>query len=229
MQQRTILVTGATRGLGRVLAERWSQEGHRLIVCGRNAAQIAELQEALGPENLASVLDVTDTAAVSAFAQEVLKRFGAPDLLLNNAGIINQRAPLWQVSAEDFSAVIDVNIKGPANLIRAFVPAMIRRGKGVIVNISSGWGHFTAPEVAPYCATKFAIEGLTRALAQELPAGLAAIPVSPGIIHTEMLDIAMGENAASHWTPETWVETAAPFLLSLGPEQNGKSVRIPGS
>ena len=106
---------------------------------------------------------------------------------------------------------------------------MIARGSGVIVNLSSGWGHFTSPEVAPYCASKFAIEGLTRSLAQELPPGMAAIPVSPGIIHTRMLDLAMGEAASSHWKTEQWVDTAAPFLLSLGQEQNGTSVRIPGS
>lgn len=226
---RTILITGATRGLGRALTEHWAKEGHRLVVCGRDQAKVAELQELLGEQGLASVLDVADAAAVAAWASEVLPRFGPPDLLLNNAGLINKRAPLWQVPPEELSRVVDVNIKGVAYMVQAFVPAMIERGSGVIVNLSSGWGHFTSPEVAPYCATKFAIEGLTRSLAQELPPGLAAIPVSPGIIHTEMLDAAMGENAAGHWEAAAWVETAAPFLLSLGPEQNGKSVRIPGS
>lgn len=226
---RTILITGATRGLGRALTEHWAKEGHRLVVCGRDKGKVAELQELLGPESLASVLDVADAAAVAAWAREVLPRFGPPDLLLNNAGLINKRAPLWQVPPEELSRVVDVNIKGVAYLVQAFVPAMIERGSGVIVNLSSGWGHFTSPEVAPYCATKFAIEGLTRSLAQELPPGLAAIPVSPGIIHTEMLDAAMGESAAGHWEAAAWVETAAPFLLSLGREQNGKSVRIPGS
>ena len=226
---RTIVLTGATRGIGRALAERWASEGHRLALCGRDPAQVAALQQAVGEQNLVSVLDVTDLAAVEAWAAEILHRFGAPDLLINNAGIINRRAPLWQVPPEDFARVLDVNIKGPFNLIHALLPAMIEKGKGVVVNLSSGWGHSTAPEVAPYCATKFAIEGMTRALAEELPAGLAAIPLSPGIIHTEMLAAAIGEQAASFWTPETWVDTAAPYLLSLGPEHNGKSLRIPGS
>jgi NAD(P)-dependent dehydrogenase (short-subunit alcohol dehydrogenase family) len=228
-EQRTILITGATRGLGRALAERWAADGHRLAVCGRDRAKVAELQELLGPQSLASVLDVADAAAVEAWAAEVLPRFGAPDLLLNNAGVINHRAPLWQVPAEELSRVIDVNVKGVANLIRAFVPAMIDRGSGTIVNLSSGWGQHAAPDVAPYCASKFAIEGMTKSLAQELPPGLAAIPVSPGIINTEMLGLAMGDAAESYWTAEKWVSTAAPFLLALGPEQNGKSVRIPGS
>lgn len=226
---RTILITGATRGLGRALAERWASEGHRLIVCGRDEARVAELRERLGNGHLASVLDVADAAAVAAWAAEVLPRFGAPDLLINNAGLINRRAPLWQVPQEELSRVVDVNVKGPAYLIHAFVPAMIERGSGVIVNLSSGWGQFAAPEVAPYCATKFAIEGLTQSLALELPPGLSAIPVSPGVIHTEMLAAAIGEEAAGHWTADAWVATAAPFLLSLGREQNGKPTRIPGS
>lgn len=228
-QRRTIVITGATRGLGRALAERWAGEGHLVAACGRDRVQVEELQRVLGPESLASVLDVADAAAVEAWAAEVLPRFGAPDLLLNNAGMINRRAPLWEVPAEEFSRVVDVNLKGVAHLIRAFVPAMIARGSGTIVNLSSGWGQHAAPDVAPYCATKFAIEGLTKSLAQELPPGLAAIPVSPGIINTEMLGLAMGDAAETYWTADKWVATAAPFLLSLGPEHSGKSIRIPGS
>src|SRR6185295_7668060 len=97
----------------------------------------------------------------------------------------NANAPLWRVPVEEFDQVIDVNIKGVANVIRAFLPAMIERGNGVVVNFSSGWGRSTAADVAPYCATKWAIEGLTQALAQELPKGMAAVPVNPGIIDTD--------------------------------------------
>lgn len=227
--KRTILLTGATRGLGRALAEHWAAEGHRLVACGRDPGKVAELAALVGPQGLARVVDVADAAAVAAWAAEALPRFGPPDLIVNNAGLINRRAPLWQVPPEEFSRVVDVNLKGVAYVIHAFVPAMVERGSGVIVNFSSGWGHFTSPEVAPYCATKFAIEGLTRALAQELPPGLAAIPVAPGMIRTTMLDAAIGEAAADHWEAAAWVATAAPFLLSLGAEQNGESLRIPGS
>lgn len=228
-EPRTIVLTGATRGLGRALAERWAQEGHRVVACGRDLAKVEELRQLLGPDSLASVLDVADAGAVEAWAAEVLPRFGPPDFLINNAGLINRRAPLWEVPAKELSRVVDVNVKGAAYLIRAFVPAMIARGGGVIINLSSGWGQSTAPNVAPYCATKFAIEGMTKAFAQELPPGLAAIPVSPGIIHTEMLDAAMGDAASQYWTTDKWVDVAAPFLLSLGPSHSGKSVRIPGS
>jgi NAD(P)-dependent dehydrogenase (short-subunit alcohol dehydrogenase family) len=83
--------------------------------------------------------------------------------------------------------------------------------------------------VAPYCATKWAIEGLTRALAQELPGGLAAIPLNPGIINTEMLRSCFGGSAAGFPTAAQWATAAAPFLLSLGPAQNGKPLTAPGA
>ena len=108
-------------------------------------------------------------------------------LFRSNAG-----APLWEVPGEEFDKLVDINIKGVARVIRAFVPAMVKRGSGVIVNFSSGWGRSTSPEVAPYCATKYAIEGLTLALAQELPHGMAAVPLNPGIIDTDMLRASFG-------------------------------------
>jgi len=123
---------------------------------------------------------------------------------------------------------VDVNIKGIFNTIQAYVPAMLAAGRGVIVNFSSGWGRSVEAEVAPYCATKFAVEGLTRALALELPAGLAAIPLNPGIIDTAMLRSCFGGSSASYETPEKWAARAVPFILSLGPKQNGQSLTVPG-
>ena len=132
------------------------------------------------------------------------------------------------MTAAEFSQLVDVNIKGVAHVIQAFVPAMVARRRGVIINFSSGWGQSTAPNVAPYCASKFAIEGLTQAMAQELPDGMAAIPLSPGIIHTEMLDTAFGDGASAYATPDAWVKDAVPYILSLGPDDNGQSRRVPG-
>ena len=141
------------------------------------------------------MVDVAGDGQVAAWAKRILKSHGAPDLLLNNAGLINRNAPLWEISAREFSDVVDVNLKGTANVIRHFVPAMVKRKSGVIVNFSSGWGRSTAAEVAPYCATKWAIEGLTQALAQELPPGMAAVPLNPGIINTQMLQSCFGGSA----------------------------------
>ena len=142
--------------------------------------------------------------------------YGPPDLVLNNAGVINRNARLWEVRRAEFSQVIDVNIKGIANVIRHFVPEMVKRKRGVIVNFSSGWGRSTDAEVAPYCATKWAIEGLTQAFAQELPSGMAAVALNPGIINTEMLQSCFGGSASGYLSPAEWAKSAVPFLLKLG-------------
>ncbi|AGA24609.1 SDR family oxidoreductase [Singulisphaera acidiphila] len=226
--RKIILITGATRGLGQAMAAGFAGLGHTVVGCGRTASAVEQLREELGAPHDFKAVDVADDGQVKAWATEVLKRFGPPDLLLNNAALINGNAPLWMVAADEFDRVVDVNLKGVANVLRAFVPAMVERQSGVIVNFSSGWGRSTAPEVAPYCATKWAIEGLTRALAQELPTGLAAVPLNPGIIDTEMLQSTFGSRAKHFLSPQAWAKIAVPFLLTLGPKDNGKPLSVPG-
>jgi len=224
---RRIVITGVTRGLGRALALEFIRSGHRVAGCGRTAAPVQELERTYGAPHHFAVVDVSSDAQVAAWAEEVLARLGPPDLLVNNAAIINRNAPLWQVTVEEFDRVVDINLKGVVNVIRHFVPAMIARRRGVIVNLSSGWGRSAEAEVAPYCATKWAIEGLTQALAQELPREMAALPLNPGIINTSMLRSCFGAAAANYPTPEQWAQTAVPFLLRLGPPDNGQPLTVP--
>ncbi len=224
---RVIVITGVTRGLGGALAEGLARSGHTVIGCGRSGEAIARHSAVLGRPHDFATLDVTHDEAVQVWADRILAEHGPPDLLINNAALINANAPLWEVPVAEFDLVIDVNIKGVVNVIRHLVPAMIARGSGVIVNMSSGWGRSTSPEVAPYCATKWAIEGLTRALAEELPPGLAAVPLNPGIIDTEMLRSCFGESASEYPGPEEWARAAIPFLLGLGPKDNGKPLTVP--
>jgi len=225
--RKLIVLTGATRGLGRAMAEEFVALGHTVVGCGRSADRVAGLRATFGPPHGFETVDVASDAQVRCWAEGVLRRCGTPDLLLNNAALINANAPLWQVPAEEFDRVIDVNVKGVANVLRHFAPAMIARGQGVFVNFSSGWGRSTSPEVAPYCATKWAVEGLTQAFAQELPRGLAAVALNPGVIDTEMLRSCFGGDAASHPSPDEWAEKAVPFLLRLGPGDNGKALTVP--
>jgi NAD(P)-dependent dehydrogenase (short-subunit alcohol dehydrogenase family) len=224
---KTILITGVSRGLGRALTEEFSRLGHVVIGCGRSEKEIAQLRKQFPAPDDFALVDVADDAQVAAWAKRVLKSHAAPDLLLNNAALINRNAPLWQVPAEEFSRVIDVNLKGVANVIRHFVPAMIKQNRGVIVNFSSGWGRSTAAEVAPYCATKWAMEGLTQALAQELPPGMAAVPLNPGIINTAMLQSCFAGGAAGYPVPREWAKTAAPFLLKINTADNGNPLTVP--
>ncbi|MFO0799520.1 MAG: SDR family oxidoreductase [Gemmataceae bacterium] len=221
-----IVLTGATRGLGRALVPRFAAAGHTVVGCGRSAAHVAELAAAFGKPHRFDQLDVTDAAAVAAWAADVLKSHGAPDLLVNNAAVMNTPAPLWEVPAAAFDAVIDVNVKGVANVLRGFVPAMVARKSGVVVNLSSGWGRSVSPEVAAYCASKYAVEGLTLALAQELPRGMAAVPLNPGVIDTDMLRQAWADGAAAYPKADKWAERAAPFLLALGAKDNGRSLSV---
>jgi NAD(P)-dependent dehydrogenase (short-subunit alcohol dehydrogenase family) len=223
---KTIVLTGASRGLGRAMTGKFIALGHTVLACARNAKILHELAARhASPHDFAEV-DVACNDEVAAWSQRLLRDHPAPDLLVNNAAVVNPSAPLWEVPDAEFSRVIDVNIKGTVNVIRHFVPAMIRQGRGVIVNFSSGWGRSADAEVAPYCATKWAIEGLTRALAQELPDGLAAIPLNPGVINTDMLQSCFGSAASSYPTPEEWAETAVPFLLGLGPRHNGQPLSV---
>jgi NAD(P)-dependent dehydrogenase (short-subunit alcohol dehydrogenase family) len=226
-KSRLVVITGVTRGLGRAMAAEFVRLGHTVAGCGRSAEHIAGLQRQFPSPHDFSVINVASDQEVRAWAGKVLAAHGAPDLLLNNAALINRNARLWEVSVQEFSDVIDVNIKGVANVIRHFVPAMVERGSGVIVNFSSGWGRATDAEVAPYCATKWAIEGLTQALAQELPAGMAAIPLNPGIINTEMLQSCFGGSASSYPTATQWAKIAVPFLLNLSPADSGKPLSVP--
>ncbi len=225
-KSRRIVITGVSRGLGRALVDGMIAAGHTVFGCARSTEAIAELRKRYPAPHGFAVVDVCNNAAVGRWAQRVLSEAGPPDLLINNAAVINRNAKLWQVPAEEFDLVIDVNIKGVVNVIRHFVPAMVARRRGVIVNISSGWGRSVSPEVAPYCATKWAIEGLTRALAEELPSGMAAVPLNPGIINTEMLQSCFGAAAADYPTPEKWAVRAVPMLLALGPHDNGRPLTV---
>jgi NAD(P)-dependent dehydrogenase (short-subunit alcohol dehydrogenase family) len=224
---KIILISGVTRGCGRELAEEFIRLGHVVIGCGRSQKEIAQLQKQFPAPNDFAVLDVSSDGQVAAWEKRVLQTHAAPDLLLNNAALINRNAPLWRVPAQEFSDVIDVNIKGVANVIRHFVPAMIKLSRGVIVNFSSGWGRSTDAGVAPYCATKWAVEGLTQSLAQELPPGMAAVPLNPGIINTDMLQSCFAGGASNYPTPEEWAKTAVPFLLKINSADNGKQLTVP--
>src|SRR6266540_906466 len=157
---RIVLLTGVTPRLGRAMVDEFARLGHTVLVCVRSGKDIDRLRRAHGPLHDFYTVDVADDEAVKSWASVVLTSHGPPDLLLNNAGVINANARLWEI---------------------------VTRKSGVIVNFSSGWGRSADAEVAPYCATKWAVEGLTQSLAQELPSGLAAVALNPGIIDTEML------------------------------------------
>lgn len=224
-----IVITGATRGLGRALVREFIAGGHTVFGCGTNGEAIFDLRlEYAAPHDFALV-DVAQDVKVGIWATSVLAGHGAPDLLINNAAVMNSPGPLWTQGDAAFTRLVDVNLRGVANVIRHFVPAMVERGSGVIVNLSSGWGRSVSPGVAPYCMSKWGIEGLTKALAAELPPGMAAVPLNPGVIDTDMLRTAWAGGASDFPKAEVWAKRAAPYLLALGARDNGRSLSVPGA
>ncbi len=225
--KRTIVITGVSKGLGRALVGEFAQAGHTVCGCARSEPAIAELAKQHPGKHRFDRVDATDDAQVADWASRLLSAGLVPDLLINNAALINRNAPLWKVPPDEMDQVLRCNVLGTYQVIRHFLPAMIEAGRGVIVNFSSTWGRSTSPEVAPYCATKWAIEGMTQSLSQELPRGLAAVALNPGIIDTDMLRSCFGDAAGSYPSPERWATTAAPFLLGLGPADNGQALTAP--
>lgn len=223
-----IVLTGCTKGLGRALVEEWVAGGHTVIGCGRNPEAVLDLRFGIAAPSTFDVLDVAEPTKVALWAERMLTLHGAPDLVVNNAGLLTAPAPLWRQDATAVAKLFQVNLTGVVHVIQGFVPAMIARGAGVVVNLSSGWGRSVSGEFAPYCASKWGVEGLTKALAEELPAPLAAVPVSPGVIDTAMLRQCYADEAAAYPKPAAWAKVAAPFLLQLGRKDNGHSLTVPG-
>lgn len=219
---REIVITGVSRGLGRALTEWFVTQGHSVSGAARSVEAIQALNEDPGPAGAFSILDLLDRSAVEAWAASL----PPPDLLICNAGVIHPDTPFVELDAETFDQQLDVNVKGTANTLRAFLPKMLTRGIGTIIVFTSGAGIKGYPEISGYCASKHALEGLCKSIALELPEGMAIIPYQPGVIQTDMLVEHYGERAREYPLPEEWVKVAGPALLSLGPDQNGQSLRL---
>jgi NAD(P)-dependent dehydrogenase (short-subunit alcohol dehydrogenase family) len=214
------------------MAEYFAAQGATILGCGRDSEALATLSAKLGTPHAFSVVDVADDSQVRHWARGILDTHDAPDLLINNAAMINRSAPLWELESAEIESLLRTNLLGVTNCIHYFVPEMLRRSKGVIVNFSSGWGRSTSPEVASYCASKWAVEGLTQSLAQDLSAAggtVAAVALNPGIIDTQMLRSCLGDSATHYPGPEDWVRRAGPFILGLRRKDNGRSLDVPSS
>ncbi|MBL9115159.1 MAG: SDR family oxidoreductase [Verrucomicrobiaceae bacterium] len=226
-KKKLVVITGCTRGLGKAMARGFVREGWTVAGCGRDAERLDQLRAELGVPHYFRKCDVATERDVASFAAEVSERLGTPDLLLNNAAIINPNNPLWEMGADEISSIVDINVKGPIAMMRHFLPEMLKRGSGVVVNFSSGWGRSVSAEVAPYCATKWAMEGLSQAVAQETSGKVAVVALNPGIIDTDMLRSTFGGSAGHYPDAERWAERAVPFLIKLGPKDNGRALTAP--
>ena len=183
---RVVVITGGSRGLGLVLARQFAAEGARLCLLARDEAELARAAEQFPPglEVMTVRCDIRRRADVRAAVDAILERWSVIDILINNAGVIHV-GPLEHMTAEDFENAMATHFWGPLHLMFEIVPAMRRRGFGRIVNITSIGGRIAVPHLAPYCASKFALVGLSDAVRTELDQyGIRVTTVSPGLMRT---------------------------------------------
>ncbi len=197
--RQTILITGATGGIGRHLALHLARAGHRIIATGRNLAALQVVQdEAKGLSLHTIALDVDDRPSIARAVEEVSRLtdgYGL-DALVNNAGY-GEMAPLMEVREEDVRAMYETNVFGLLAVTQAFLPQMVRRGAGRIVNVSSGGGRVTLPLFGVYNSTKYAVESLSDAMRMELrPLGIRVVVVEPGGTKSEFANTSVRKVAS---------------------------------
>ena len=185
--QKVVLITGGSRGLGLVMARQLAAEGARLVLCARDEFELEDARMELagnGADVLVQKCDVTVAEQVNDMITNVQNEFGPIDVLINNAGIIHA-GPVTEMTLEDFDEAIKVYYWGPIHTIMAVLPSMKARGGGMILNISSIGGKVSVPHLVPYSASKFALTGLSEGLRAELKKyNINVTTATPGLIQT---------------------------------------------
>lgn len=190
----TVLITGASEGIGKAIALRFAREGYNIVLAARHADRLNEAAreiEALGAIALPIPTDVRNFDQVNTLIETALDRFGAIDVLVNNAGIYCS-GPVAQFSLDDWHKVIETNLWGYIHTVHALLPHLIARGEGTIVNIASIGGKTPIPYLVPYTTSKFAVTGFTEALHSELePKGIQVCGIYPNLIKSNFLERAI--------------------------------------
>lgn len=184
------LVTGGGRGIGRAVALRFAREGASVVICARTRRELDRVARdirASGGTVLAHAADLSRPASVRRLVRVATRRFGRIDILINNAGILGPRIPLAEYKLRDWSRVLAVNLTGTFLVTHAVLPGMMRRRSGCIVSLSSSVGRKGRADWGAYAVSKFGVEGLSQALAQELePYGIRVLTYNPGGTRTRM-------------------------------------------
>lgn len=191
---RTVLITGATSGIGQACAHTFAERGARLVLIGRRSSRLKALERQLGGEHGVEVriaaVDVTDRSAVDALRDELVGEGFEPDVVVNNAGKALGLDPTHRASLDDWDEMIDTNLKGLLYVTRAFLPGMVERDRGHIVNIGSTAGRWAYPGGNVYSATKFGVRALTEGLNMDLVGTRVRVSsVDPGLVETEFSEV----------------------------------------
>lgn len=198
---KLILITGATSGFGEATARRFAASGWRVLLCGRRRDRLDALKRELeglhGPMAYAVHLDVRDRAEVERTIAALPDAWSAIDVLVNNAGLASGLDPIQTGDVDDWERMIDTNVKGLLYVTRAVVPGMVARGRGHIINIGSTAGKEVYPKGNVYCATKHAVDALTKAMRVDLvDQGIKVTQVAPGAAETEFSEVRFHGDAA---------------------------------
>ncbi len=185
----TVLVTGASSGIGAAVCRVWADAGATVALVARRAEQLADVAAGLAPGRHATFpCDIRDPAAIEATLAAVRDRLGDVDVLVNNAGI-GRYLPFVDTDAEETAAILETNLHAALHFARALLPGMLARGRGHVVNVASIAGRIGSRNHAVYCASKFALAGFSESLVYELAGtGVGVTLVNPGIIATPFFD-----------------------------------------
>ncbi len=189
---RTVLITGATSGIGKATAQVLAKEGFQLILCGRRQQRLDELQTELATLTKVTTLnfDVSDKQAVAKAFEELPSDFQTIDILINNAGNAHGLGTIDQGNTDDWDKMMDINVKGLLYVSRQVIPGMVSRAEGHIVNIGSIAGIEVYAEGNVYCASKHAVDAITKGMRIDLnPQGIKVSEVKPGLVETEFSEV----------------------------------------
>ena len=230
-RDQSVIITGVTRGLGRAMTDQFVKLGWKVFGCARNAERLCDLQTRYSHCEFIQV-DVVDEASVQAWVNDIVVTDGVPKLAIANASLIDTRKPLLEQDSAEFRKIIDVNIVAPMIFNKILLPYMIQwpSQDGVIINMSSSWGRQAAHGLAGYCASKFAVEGLTQTLRLDYGDRVGLFAMDPGGgIATNMLDQCQlsVEYLKTVPTAQEWAEKAVPFILTLHQGLSAVSVTAP--
>ncbi len=214
------LVTGASRGIGRAVALALAADGARVVGCARDAAKLDSLREESGGKVAVIAADLATAGEGERVAAHAIEELGGLDLLVNNAGVINEPGKVAEIPMAEWRRVLEVNVFGLLETLRVALPEL-EKSRGAAVNLSSYWGRHGASSFGPYCASKFAVEGISQAAAADHP-NVTVVALGPGMVDTEMLGVAMlGGDTSSSPSPADAARRFVAFARALDASKSG--------